>query len=112
MLAVVGGFSGVVFVGLATVVMQSVASDDMRARVTAIWAAAFVGLLPIGGLITAALTGLLGPGGAVVVDAVVMLAGGLVTIARRPEIAWLGCAALPGLRRRTDPAANASLSLR
>ncbi|MEN3284715.1 MAG: hypothetical protein V7607_5855 [Solirubrobacteraceae bacterium] len=94
-LAVIGGIGGVVFVGLSTVVMQSVASDDMRARVTAIWAAAFVGLLPLGGLITAGLTALLGPGGAVTVDALVMLAGGIVVMLRRPEIAWLGCAALP-----------------
>jgi MFS family permease len=107
-LAVAGGFSGVVFVGLATVVMQSVASDEMRARVTAIWAAAFVGLLPIGGLITSGLTELIGPGGAVVVDGAVMLAGGLVAIVRRPEIAWLGCAALPAACvAGTDPVAVA-----
>jgi hypothetical protein len=68
-LATVGGIAGVVFVGLSTVVMQSVASDAMQARVTAIWAAAFVGLLPLGGLITAGVTALLGSGGAVVVDA-------------------------------------------
>jgi MFS family permease len=94
-LAIAGGISGVVFVGLSTVVMQSVASDDMRARVTAIWAAAFVGLLPFGGLITAGLAAWLGPGGAVTVDALIMLGGGLVVILRRPEVAWLGCAALP-----------------
>jgi MFS family permease len=107
-LAVAGGFSGTIFVGLATVVMQSVASDDMRARVTAIWAAAFVGLLPIGGLITSGLTEVLGPGGAVVVDGLVMLVGGLVAIVRRPEIAWLGCAALPeACVAGTDPVAVA-----
>jgi MFS family permease len=94
-LAVIGGIGGVVFVGLSTVVMQSVASDAMRARVTAIWAAAFVGLLPLGGLITSGLTALLGPGGAVTVDALVMLVGGIVVMLRRPEVAWLGCAALP-----------------
>jgi MFS family permease len=107
-LAILGGIGGVVFVGLSTVVMQSVASDAMRARVTAIWAAAFVGLLPLGGLITAALTALLGPGGAVTVDALVMLGGGLVVIVRRPEIAWLGCAALPeACVAGTDPSAVA-----
>jgi MFS family permease len=107
-LAVLGGIGGVVFVGLSTVVMQSVASDAMRARVSAIWAGAFVGLLPIGGLITAGLTALLGPGGAVTVDALVMLAGGIVVILRRPEIAWLGCAALPeACVAAADPAAVA-----
>jgi MFS family permease len=107
-LAVVGGIGGVVFVGLSTVVVQSVASDDMRARVTAIWAAAFVGLLPLGGLITAGLTALLGPGGAVIVDAAIMLTGGIVVILRRPEIAWLGCAALPeACVAAADPAAIA-----
>jgi MFS family permease len=94
-LAVIGGIGGVVFVGLSTVVMQSVASDAMRARVTAIWAAAFVGVLPLGGLITSGLTALLGPGGAVTVDALIMLGGGIVVMLRRPEVAWLGCAALP-----------------
>jgi sugar phosphate permease len=116
-LAVIGGIAGVVFVGLSTVVMQSVASDDMRARVTAIWAAAFVGLLPFGGLITAGLAAWLGPGGAVTVDALIMLGGGIVVMLRRPEIAWLGCAALPeacvagadpvavALERQREPAA-------
>jgi MFS family permease len=108
-LAVAGGIGGVVFVGLSTVVMQSVASDDMRARVTAIWAAAFVGLLPFGGLITAGLAALLGPGGAVTVDALIMLGGGIVVILRRPEVAWLGCAALPqACVAGADPAAVAS----
>jgi len=108
-LAVIGGIGGVVFVGLSTVVMQSVASDDMRARVTAIWAAAFVGLLPLGGLITSGLTALLGPGGAVTVDALVMLVGGVVVMLRRPEVAWLGCAALPeACVAASDPVAVAT----
>ncbi len=45
-LALVGGFSGVVFVGLSTVVVQSMASDAFRARAIAVWAACFVGVLP------------------------------------------------------------------
>ena len=94
-LAVVGGFSGVLFVGLSTVVVQSASSDEMRARAMAIWAAAFVGVLPFGALATAGLTALLGPGAAVAVDGALMLAGGLVVLALRPEIRWLGCAALP-----------------
>lgn len=107
-LGVLGGFSGVIFVGLSTVVVQSVASGEMRARVSAIWAACFVGLLPLGGLITAALTARLGPGGAVLIDGLTMLVGGAVVIARRPEVAWLGCAALPeACMAATDPAAVA-----
>jgi MFS family permease/rhodanese-related sulfurtransferase len=94
-LAVVGGLFGVVFVGLSTVVVQTSVPDHMRARAMAVWAAAFVGVLPIGGLITAGLAELLGAGGAVLVDGVVMLVGGGLVIARRPEVAWLGCAALP-----------------
>ena len=93
--AVLGGFGGVLFVGLSTVVVQSVASDDMRARVTAIWAAAFVGVLPIGALITAGLAAWLGAGGAVAVDGALLLAGGLAVLVRRPEVTWVGCAALP-----------------
>ena len=107
-LAVVGGFCGVVFVGLSTVVVQAMASDDMRARAMAIWAAAFVGLLPLGALITAGLAAWLGAGGAVLVDALVMLVGGLVVMALRPELAWLGCSALPeACLAGTDPAAVA-----
>jgi MFS family permease len=94
-LAVVGGFCGVVFVGLSTVVVQAMASDEMRARAMAIWAGAFVGLLPLGALITAGLAAWLGAGGAVLVDGLAMLVGGLAVIALRPELAWLGCAALP-----------------
>jgi MFS family permease len=94
-LAFAGGFCGVVFVGLSTVVVQAVASDEMRARAMAIWAAAFVGLLPLGALITAALAAWLGAGGAVLVDGLVMFAGGVAVLVRRRELAWLGCAALP-----------------
>ena len=107
-LGVLGGFCGVVFVGLSTVVVQTAASNAMRARVSAIWAAAFVGLLPLGGLITSALTAAFGPGGAVLIDGLVMLVGGAVVIARRPEVMWLGCAALPeACIAATDPAAIA-----
>jgi MFS family permease len=95
LLAVVGGFSGVVFIGLSTVVIQASSSDAMRARAMAIWAAAFVGVLPLGALITAALASLFGSGGAVLIDGLVMLAGGLAVMARRPEVRWVGCAALP-----------------
>jgi predicted MFS family arabinose efflux permease len=107
-LAVVGGCAGVVFIGLSTVVVQATSSDEMRARAMAIWAAAFVGVLPIGALITTALAAWLGAGGAVLVDGVAMLVGGLAVLALRPEIAWLGCAALPETcLAGTDPAAVA-----
>jgi MFS family permease len=107
-LALAGGLFGVLFVGLSTVVVQATASDEMRARAMAIWAAAFVGVLPLGGLITAGLAELFGAGGAVLIDGLVMLAGGLVVIARRPEVAWLGCAALPeACVAATQPAAVA-----
>jgi predicted MFS family arabinose efflux permease len=107
-LAVIGGCGGVVFVGLSTVVVQASSSDEMRARAMAIWAAAFVGVLPLGALITSGLAALLGAGGAVLVDGLVMLVGGVVVLARRPEIGWLGCAALPeACVAGLDPAAVA-----
>jgi MFS family permease len=107
-LAIAGGFFGVLFVGLSTVVVQAMASDEMRARAMAIWAAAFVGVLPLGGLITAGLAELFGAGGAVLVDGLLMAVLGLVVIARRPEVAWLGCAALPeACVAATQPAAVA-----
>jgi MFS family permease len=107
-LAVVGGFCGVLFVGLATVVVQTMSSNEMRARAMAIWAAAFVGLLPLGALITTGLAAWLGAGGAVLVDGLVMLGGGLVVWATRPELTWLGCAALPeACVAAIDPAAVA-----
>jgi MFS family permease len=106
--AVIGGCGGVVFVGLSTVVVQASSSDEMRARAMAIWAAAFVGLLPVGALITSALAALLGAGEAVLVDGLVMLTGGAAVLARRPEIGWLGCAALPeACIAGVDPAAVA-----
>jgi hypothetical protein len=47
-------------------------------------------------------------GGAVLVDALVMLVGGLAVMAWRPELAWLGCAALPeACLASSDPAAVA-----
>jgi MFS family permease len=94
-LAFVGGLGGVLFVGLSTVVVQNMSSDEVRARALAIWAAAFVGMLPFGALITSGLTALIGPGGAVLVDGLAVVAGGTVVVALRPQVAWLGCAALP-----------------
>jgi hypothetical protein len=94
-LGLVGGFGGVLFVGLSTVAVQMMASDEMRARATAIWAMAFVGMLPVGALVTAGLAAWLGSGGAVFVDGLAAVAGGTLVLLLRPEVAWLGCAALP-----------------
>ena len=94
-LAFVGGLAGVLFVGLSTVVVQAMSSDEVRARALAIWAAAFVGMLPFGALLTAGLTAVIGPGGAVFVDGVAVVVGAIVVVALRPQVAWLGCAALP-----------------
>jgi MFS family permease len=107
-LAVVGGFSGVVFIGLSTVVVQATSLPEMRARAMAIWAACFVGVLPIGALITAGLAAWLGAGGAVAVDGVVTVLGGLAVVLARPDVLWLGCAALPETCvAAVDPAAVA-----
>jgi MFS family permease len=94
-LAFVGGFGGVLFVGLSTVVVQAMSSEGIRASALAIWAAAFVGMLPFGALITAGLTALIGPGGAVFVDGLAVVVGAIVVVSLRPQVAWLGCAALP-----------------
>jgi len=94
-LAFVGGLAGVLFVGLSTVVVQSMSSDEIRARALAIWAAAFVGMLPFGALLTGGLAAVIGPGGAVFVDGVAVVVGAIVVVALRPQVAWLGCAALP-----------------
>jgi MFS family permease len=109
-LGIVGGFAGVVFIGLSTVVVQTTSSHEMRARAMAIWAACFVGVLPIGALITAGLAAWLGAGGAVAVDGAVTILGGLAVVLKRPEVLWLGCAALPeACVAATDPAALAFL---
>jgi MFS family permease len=109
-LGIVGGFTGVVFIGLSTVVVQASTSHEMRARAMAIWAACFVGVLPIGALTTAGLAAWLGAGGAVAVDGAVALLGGLAVVLTRREVLWLGCAALPeACVAATDPAALAFL---
>jgi MFS family permease len=92
---VVGGFGGVLFIGLSTVVVQAMSPDELRTRTMAIWAAAFVGVLPFGALLTGGLAAWLGTGGAVAVDGVAMLVGATFVLALRPQIAWLGCASLP-----------------
>jgi MFS family permease len=94
-LAFVGGVAGVLFVGLSTVVVQAMSNDEIRARALAIWAAAFVGMLPFGALLTGGLAAAIGAGGAVFVDGVAVVVGAIVVVALRPQIAWLGCAALP-----------------
>jgi hypothetical protein len=76
----------------------------------AIWAACFVGVLPVGALLTGALAAWLGAGGAVAVDGIVTLVGGVAVVLVRPEILWLGCAALPETCvAATDPTALALL---
>jgi len=109
-LALIGGFTGVVFIGLSTVVVQAASSEEMRSRAMAIWAAAFVGVLPIGALVTAGLAAWLGAGGAVAVDGAITFLGGLGVLLWRPEVRWLGCAALPeACVAATDPASFAYL---
>jgi MFS family permease len=109
-LAVVGGFAGVVFIGLSTVVVQASATHEMRARAMAIWAACFVGVLPIGALLTGGLAAWLGAGGAVAVDGFITLGGGIAVVLARPGVLWLGCAALPETCvAATDPTALALL---
>ena len=109
-LAVVGGFAGVVFIGLSTVVVQASATHEMRARAMAIWAACFVGVLPFGALLTGGLAAWLGAGGAVAVDGFITLAGGIAVVLARPGVLWLGCAALPeACVAATDPTAVAFL---
>ena len=107
-LGFVGGFGGVIFVGLSTVVVQTTTPDELRARTMAIWAASFIGMLPFGALLTAGLAAWLGPGGAVFVDGLAVLIGAAVVLALRPQVLWLGCAALPeSCIAATDPAAVA-----
>jgi MFS family permease len=109
-LAVIGGFTGVVFIGLSTVVVQAMTPPELRARAMAIWAACFVGVLPLGALVTAALAAWLGAGGAVAVDGIITFVGGVAVILWRPEVLWLGCAALPeACVAATDPSAVAFL---
>ena len=107
-LGFVGGLGGALLVGLSTVVAQAMSSEEVRARVLAIWAAAFVGMLPFGALLTAGLTALIGPGGAVFVDGLAVVIGGSLVVLFRPQVAWLGCAALPeSCIAALDPAAVA-----
>jgi MFS family permease len=112
-LALIGGFTGVVFIGLSTVVVQAMTPPELRARAMAIWAACFVGVLPVGALLTAGLAAWLGAGGAVAVDGIATFLGGVVVILWRPEVLWLGCAALPeACVAATDPSAIAFLEER
>ena len=103
-LGVLGGFGGVLFIGLSTVVVQSSASDAMRARAMAIWAALFVGMLPFGALITSGLSAWLGAGGAVVVDGILVLVGGalVVRVPTRGDLARLR-GATGGMCGRNQP---------
>ncbi|MBD0290924.1 MAG: hypothetical protein ICV74_06680 [Thermoleophilia bacterium] len=89
-------------------VLQAASPEKLRARVMAIRAAAFVGMLPLGGLVTAGLAALVGPGWAVTMDGLAVLVGGIGVLASRPQVAWLGCAALPQARvAALNPAAVA-----
>jgi rhodanese-related sulfurtransferase len=70
--------------------------------------AASAGVVPLGGLITAGLASWLGVGGAVLTDGLALGAGGLLILARRPEVRWVGCTTLPvACIAGTDPAAVA-----
>jgi hypothetical protein len=70
-------------------------SDEIRARALAIWAAAFVGMLPFGALLTAWLAAVIGP--AAPSSSIVSPWSSERSLSSRfvPRVAWLGCAALP-----------------
>jgi hypothetical protein len=91
----VTGLTRTVLSGLSTVTLVAASAQDMRARVLAIWAVASAGVVPIGGLLTAALASWLGVAGAVLFDGAALGLGGLVILTRRPEARWLGCTTLP-----------------
>lgn len=91
----VTGLTRTVLSGLSTVTLVAASSQEMRARVLAIWAVASAGVVPIGGLLTAGLASWLGVGGAVLVDGAALGLGGLAILVRRPEARWLGCTTLP-----------------
>jgi hypothetical protein len=51
--------------------------------------------------------------GAVLIDGLALMAGGIVILGRRPEVRWLGCATLPATcLAGTDPAAVAERTAR
>jgi MFS family permease len=109
----VTGLTRTVLSGLSTVTLVAASSDEMRARALAIWAVASAGVVPLGGLLTAALASWLGVGGAILVDGVALAVGGLLILARRPEARWLGCTTLPvACLAGTDPAAVAEQTVR
>ena len=102
------GLARTILTGLSTVVVHATSSDEMRARSLAIWAAASAGVVPLGGLITAGLASWLGVGGAILTDGLALGASGLLILARRPEVRWVGCTTLPvACIASTDPAAVA-----
>jgi MFS family permease/rhodanese-related sulfurtransferase len=109
----VTGLTRTVLAGLSTVTVVASSSDEMRARALAIWAVASAGVVPVGGLLTAELATLLGVDGAILVDGLALGVGGVLILARRPEVRWLGCTTLPvACIAGTDPAGVAEQSVR
>jgi hypothetical protein len=109
----VTGLARTMLSGLSTVTVVAASSDEMRARALAIWAVASAGVVPAGGLITAGLATWLGVSGAILADGLALAVGGLLILARRPELRWLGCTALPvACIAGTDPAAVAEQTVR
>jgi MFS family permease len=80
------GFTMIINNALANGILQTLAPDELRGRVMAAYAFVFVGMGPIGSLLSGALASALGAPWAVAIGATVMLLFALWVFETRPEV--------------------------
>jgi MFS family permease len=91
-LMIVTGFSILVVTVSTNMILQTIVEDDKRGRVMSLYTAAFLGIVPFGGLIGGTLADHIGASGTVAIGGALCFAGGLYLLRQ-----------LPLLRRHVHP---------
>ena len=86
LLLVAVGFAMILNNALANGLLQTIAPDAMRGRIMAAYAFVFVGMGPIGALLSGTIADLIGAPAAIAVGAVVLMAFSVWLFGRRPEL--------------------------
>ena len=87
LMALIGGSILVTSVSI-NMILQTIVDDDKRGRVMSLYTAAFLGVVPLGGLIFGALADHIGATNMLLVGGIVCLAGGLYLVRELPRLRY------------------------
>ena len=82
----IAGFGFIVQMAASNTIIQTIVDDEKRGRVMSFYTMAFLGMAPVGSLLTGTLAARLGPGAALACNGVACVAGALLFATRLPQL--------------------------